>query len=241
MPPASVKDQIKKLVELQSYDAEIYNFNVVLKEKPLELEALKNAFESSKIKLKGLEDKLKTVQVERKGKELEMQSKEEAIAKASAQLSTLKTNKEYHAKQSEIESIKADKSLIEEAILRNYDEADAVTALIDKEKSALANAEQVYLSQKKEIENDVKELQEKLAQLDVKRKVIIPEIDKNSLSRYERILEHSEGLAIVPIKSNACGGCYMNIPQQAVNELKMHDHLVYCEMCARIIYLEDDL
>ena len=242
MPQVSIREQVKKLVDLQAIDVEIYNFKKELKEKPLFIEELKNRYEESKTGLKKLEEKIKNIQVVRKSQELELQAKEESIAKANAQLSSLKTNKEYHAKQAEIESINADKSIIEEKILLLFDEGDEVNKLIDQEKQKVAQAEKVYLTQKKEVDDSIVEIQEKVKGLNIQRQQITPEIDKSHLVRYERILENKQGLAIVPVlKNNSCGGCFMNIPQQVVNDIKMHDRFISCEMCARILYLEDDL
>ena len=241
MPQVSIKDQVKKLVDLQTIDTEIYRFKTELQEKPANLEEIRLKYESKKAGLKALEDKLKTIQVDRKGKELELQSREGDILKANATLMQLKTNKEYQAKLVEIESIKADKSIIEEKILISYDESDKVAAEIEKEKKFLAEEERKYLEEKKQVEEIVRDLSEKVKIREMKRSQGTVEIDKNNLARYERILENKKGLAIVPVKGNSCGGCFMNIPDQTINEIKMHDKLIYCEMCARILYLEDDL
>ncbi len=241
MPQVSIKDQLKKLVELQAIDAERYRHKVELEEKPAALEELRKAFEEKKVNLKSLEDRSKTIQVDRKSKELELQAKEGEIAKSNAQLSLLKTNKEYQAKMAEIESFKADKSIIEEKILLLYDSGDIINSEIAKEKSILAEEEKNYLNQKKIVEDAVKEIEEKLKVLEMKRSQVSPEIDKANLNRYERVLENKKGLAIVPVKGNSCGGCFMNVPEQSINEIKMHDKLTFCEMCARILYLEDDL
>ena len=241
MPQVSIKDQLKRLVEIQAIDSEIYALRKNLLEKPLLVEGLRQKFEEKKAGLKSLEDKLKNLQVERKAKELELQVKEGDITKSNTQLFSLKTNKEYQTKLAEIESFKADKSVIEEKVILLSDETDAVAAEIDKEKKFLAEEERKYLQQKKETEDEVKALQDKLAVLDAKRKQISPEVDKVFLSRYERILENKEGLALVPVVGSACGGCFMNTPPQVINEIKMHEKLVSCEMCARILYLEEDL
>ena len=86
----NLKDQIRKLVDLQVMDEEIFRFKRELREKPAELEALKAEFESKKVKLKALEDKLKTIQVAQKELELDLKAKEEGIAKADGSLSLLK-------------------------------------------------------------------------------------------------------------------------------------------------------
>lgn len=105
---SSVKDQIKKLVELQKLDEEIYGFKDLLVQLPVQINALIEGFEAQKAKLKALEQQLKDVLLARKEKELELKVKEEAIAKAKAALSTIKKNIEYTAKLSEIEHLKAE-------------------------------------------------------------------------------------------------------------------------------------
>src|SRR5271167_1429616 len=130
----NLKDQIRKLVELQIMDEEIFRFKRDLREKPAELEALKNEFESKKAKLKVLEDKLKAIQVIQKELELDLKIKEEGIAKAEASLSLLKTNKEYQARLLEIENMKADKSIVEEKILLGYDVVEVARKALDAEK-----------------------------------------------------------------------------------------------------------
>lgn len=241
MAQVSIKDQVKKLVDLQTIDAEIYRFKKDLEEKPAFIAQLQGAFEEKKASLKALEERLKTLQLNHKTLEIELQTKEGDITKTNAQLSQLKTNKEYQAKLTEIEGIKADKSIVEEKILLMYDEIDGIKGDIAKEKNILAEEEKKFFGQKKEIEDAIKEIEEKVKILTMKRSQILPEVDKNSLSRYERILQNKKGLAIVPVKGNSCGGCFMNVPEQVINDIKMHDKLILCEMCARILYLEDDL
>ena len=241
MPQATILDQIRTLVELQRLDEEIYHYRKELKEKPAYLSAINAQFETKKTGLKNLEEKLKHLVVARKSLEVDLQSKEDAISKANAQLSLLKTNKEYTAKMNEIESLKADKSLVEEKILLSYDEADNLSALINKEKSVVEQEEKKYLDQKKQIDNSLKEFEDKIKTLEVQRNRITPDVAKINLERYEKILVNKQGMAIVPVLGNACGGCFMNVPPQVVNDIRTHDRLILCERCARILYLQEEL
>ncbi|MDP8212516.1 MAG: C4-type zinc ribbon domain-containing protein [Candidatus Zapsychrus exili] len=239
MSEISIKDQVKKLVKLQKIDGKIYNFKKELEVKPAFIEELKEQFELKKETLKNLEEKFKNIQLHRKQKELDLQGKEDEITKSNTQLSQIKTNKEYTAKITEIESIKADKSIIEEDILLSYDEADAASVEIEKEKQNVDQEEKNYLNKKKEVEYYVVEIKSKVSELEAEKEVIVPEIDKDSLLRYERILRHKEGLAVVSVNGQVCGGCYMNLKPQTINEVKIADTIVECDMCSRILYFED--
>lgn len=232
---------MKKFVELQKFDGEIYHLKRKLKENPLTIHELQQEFEKEKSKLHALEAQLKAVLLDRKQKELELRSKEDEIIKTNAQLSQIKTNKEYAAKIAEIENIKADKSIFEEKILVSYDEGDAVNAEIEKEKKIVAEHERKFLSKRKEIEEDTQVSEGQLAALNTQRKQMLTGLEGSFLRQYERTLEHKDGLAIVALDGVTCGGCYMNVTQQKINLIKMHEEIVTCDMCTRILYLEDDL
>ncbi len=241
MTTVSIKDQLRKLVELQEIDTQIYEHKKQLREKPAHLQELKEIFELKKAHLNEMQDKLKKTQVGQKDMEGQLQAREQEIAKANSVLPQLKTNKEYQAKISEIEHIKADQSILEEKVLMTFDEIDAINGEINKEKEVLAQKEKEYLAQKKEVEDEVRLLEDKVKVLNNKRVQLTPEMDANILERYEKVLKNKEGLALVPVRNNSCNGCYMNVTAQMLNEIKMYERIVSCEMCARILYLEEDL
>ncbi len=241
MSEVSFREQIRKLVDLQKIDEEIYRYKKELSECPKQLQDLSVRFEEKKQKLKNLEDKTKVKQLERKEREVDLQAKEGEIAKANNHLSQLKTNKEYKAKLTEIESLKADKSLIEEKILILFEETDKIQAELAQEKNILAEQEKKYAAEKKQIEDLAKELEERIKVSENKRKQSAVGIDSAVLNRYEWILSGKDGLAMVAIKGTSCSGCYMSVPPQQVNEIKKHAELIFCEMCARILYIEEDL
>ena len=241
MTTISIKDQLKRLIELQTIDIDVYRFKMQLREKPAEVEALKVEFESKKARLKQLEEELKNIQVAQKGHEGDLKVKEEAIVKADGQLSQLKTNKEYTAKLLEIENIKADKSIIEEKILIGFDLIENARKALEAERMVVAAYEKDFTVQKKQIEDDMAVAADQMKVKQSQRSRLTPDVRPDVLARYERILENKEGLAIVPMVKHACGGCYMNLTEQRINEIRRHDQVVTCDMCARMLYLPDEL
>ncbi|MDE1919997.1 MAG: hypothetical protein KGJ09_01100 [Candidatus Omnitrophica bacterium] len=237
----NLKDQIRKLVELQVVDEEIFRFKRELRDKPAELDVLKTEFESKKNRLKGLEDKLKTIQVSQKELELDLKAKEEGIAKADASLNLLKTNKEYQARLLEIENLKADKSLVEEKILLGYDEVDAAKRSVEAEKALVAQYEKDFAAAKKKFDDEMLVIADQLKVKVSQRDRILPSVRPDYLSRYERILNNKDGLGIVKVVDHACGGCFMHLTEQVINELKKYEEIVTCDQCARMLYLADEL
>jgi predicted nucleic acid-binding Zn-ribbon protein len=237
----NIKEEVAKLVLLQNIDKKIFDLK---KEKalcPEKVDALQKDFEAKKSHLKNLEDERQKLALKQKQKELDLGAKEDGIKKVQGQLGQLKTNKDYQTKLSEIESLKADKSLIEEDVLKLMEEIDAARPVIEKEKQALGEEEKEFTAQKNEVLSRQKDIDAQLAALDDERKICASSVDKRILGRYEHILPAKEGVALVPVVQNSCQGCFMHVPHQVVNEIKMHEHLITCEVCSRILYLEEDV
>jgi predicted nucleic acid-binding Zn-ribbon protein len=237
----SIKEQLKKLVDIQKLDFDIYALKRDLEEKPAKVDELKANFETKKATLKQLEEKLKSVQVDQKNFELDLKQKEDLIVKADQSLGLLKTNKEYQAKLYEIENFKADKSIIEEKLLLLFDDIEEVRKKFDQEKAVVAQEEKKYLEQKKQVDDEIAVIKDRVRVLESQRSQLLPGIHPDYLHRYDKILQNKDGLAIVPIKNQACGGCFMHVTEQLFNNIKMHDQIVYCDQCARMLYIEEDL
>ncbi len=241
MASPNIKEELIKLVSLQDIDKKIYDLKKEKAGQPVAIEAIRQDFETKKEKLKSIEESRQKSQLKQKEKEMALAEKEEGIKKSQGQLGQLKTNKEYHAKLAEIESLKADKSIIEEEILVAMDEIDALKNAIDAEKKNLEGEEKSFNEKKNTILARGKEIDGLLSDLEGKRKILSDSVDKQILQRYEHILHGKEGLALVKVQNTSCGGCFMTVPHQVINEIKMHERLITCDMCARILYLEDDI
>ena len=234
--PTAINEQIKILVELQKIDGEIYALKKELKAHPEEQKVIDQAFAKKKAHLKAAEEDLKAVQMKQKQKEGDLASREEKIAKLQGQLYSLKSNKEYSAMELEIKGHKADKSLLEEDILRMLDAVDQAKTSAAKEKDLLAGEEKEYRAACDVLKKQAAGIEAKMQELQEKRKAYVPNVEAKLLSQYERILKGLEGLALVPVVHNSCGGCHMELPPQVVNETQAHDKWIVCESCARILY-----
>jgi predicted nucleic acid-binding Zn-ribbon protein len=239
LPVTDLKQQLSNLVRLQTIDSEIYALKFEKESKPQEINSLEASFEEKKLHLAALEKSLLDFQKQRKENELELGTKEESTKKLQTQLYSLKTNKEYQTMLQQIEEAKADGSVIEDKILELFEQADKVKTEIDQEKQKLIQEERVFLEQKKNIEDRIKEIDDRLAQLDGQRKQVTPDIDTKILNQYDRILSNRDGLAIVTVKDNSCQGCNMFVPPQVINLIKMYERIITCEVCNRMLYIEE--
>jgi predicted nucleic acid-binding Zn-ribbon protein len=152
------------------------------------------------------------------------------------QLYQLKSNKEYQAMEMEIKGGRADKSVLEEEILKLFDAVDDAKKKLAKEKEALAAEEKKFKDEIAVVDKEIADLQQKISVTEENRKQYLPNIDPKILGQYERLLKNRDGLALVPVKGGSCSGCNMELPPQMVNEVHANDKLIYCESCARILY-----
>jgi uncharacterized protein len=235
-----LQSQLQNLVALQKVDAEIYGLKREKDAQPEMIKALEAAFEEKKQNLAALDKNYLDLQKQKKERELELGSKEEATKKLQAQLFQLKTNKEYQTMVQQIDDSKSDASVIEDKILALMDAIDQAKLDTEKEKAVLQQEEKVMNEEKKKIQDKGKEIDDRLAQLEGQRKQITPNIDQKLLPQYQRILDNRDGLAIVSVKDNSCGGCNMHVPPQVINLIKMYERIITCEVCNRMLYIDDE-
>jgi len=239
MTTVNMQEQIKMLIELQELDRELFDRKIILDGIPGRIKDLDDGLQRESETLKSLEEELKKLQLQRKEREVELESKEQVIKKYQAQLYQVKTNQEYTALEKEIGSVKADGSLLEEEIIKLLDSMDDKEKNISKEKETIEEEKKKVNEEKNKIDVLGKAAKAEYDSLSNKRSEFAKNLDKVILSKYERILRSKNGLAVVPVSGGACGGCNMNLPPQVINEAKLRVDLRFCENCTRILYVEE--
>ncbi len=239
MPQIDLKSQLNNLIHAQALDSEIYSLVREKQAQPEEIKALEAVFESKRQQLLVLEKAVLDLQKQKRDEELNLSVKDESSKKLQGQLFQLKTNKEYQTMLQQINGCKADSSVIEDKILQIMVQMDKAKSDIDKEKQSLQEQEKIFNAEKNKVQVRVKVIDDRLSQLNAQRKQAILNIDPKVVAQYERILVNRDGLAIVTVKNNSCQGCNMFVPPQVINLVKMYEHIVFCEMCNRILYIDD--
>lgn len=235
----SVQDQLGILKQLQEVDARLYHLTQERQAKPLLIDELHTHLAAQRQRLTELEEQSKTLQTQHKTQELDLGSREEKIKKLQAQLFQVKTNKEYTAMQKEIEGAKADNSLLEETIIGLLEQIDQTQAQLQQAKADWQQREAQTRQDVQRIEGEMTALDQQLRQIEADRQRLLPSLDAAILQQYERILRSRNGLALVPVVGEACGGCHMALPPQIINEAAQEQRLVTCGSCARLLYVDE--
>jgi len=237
--PINLDEQIKLLVELQGLDSHIFRIEARLEAIPEDMKRMDEMFLKNTVNLKNLEDNVKTLLLKRKEKEGELEAKEQSVNKFHSQQNLVKTNKEYTALEGEIGRAKADGSVLEEDILKIFDQIDAENKKVSVEKESLKGEEAKLGQEKKKLADESNSLKSESEKLKAARGELAAKVDRMILPKYERLIKGRDGLAITTVSNAACQGCFRVLPPQVLNEIRLKQNIVFCEHCARIIYIEE--
>ncbi|MFQ5952228.1 MAG: zinc ribbon domain-containing protein [Candidatus Omnitrophota bacterium] len=233
-------EQLDKLKKLQEIDVEVYHLKSKKEAIPVRIDEINRTIEERKTNMNTAEEELKTLQVAQGEKETEMAANEEKIKKHEGELYQIKSNKEYQALLQEIESIKADVSLLEEDIINLLDQIESAKGKREQEKKVFEEEKQTLNKEQGDIKTEEKKIDQRLSELENKRKESVQGVDSGILARYEKILELRGGIALTKVDGEVCGECSMTLRPQIINEAKLKKSPVFCENCSRILYAEGE-
>jgi uncharacterized protein len=178
--------------------------------------------------------------------ELELKSRDEHIAKFRAALNVAKSNKEYSAILTELNTSKADNSKLESQVLdlmKNIETDEAGCAemgqQIDQQKEQLNRV-------RKETEVKAAEYEKQIGEIQVEWDNAAESIPPDALEMFKRVADTYDGEAIavaeqqgIKNQSYSCGGCFMGLTAETVNQLMTNDEIIRCSNCSRILVLKD--
>lgn len=232
----SVEEKLKALFELQLIDSKIDKLRIIRGELPLEVQDLEDV-------VAGLETRFETYSAESKDLEQQVIEKQNAIKdhkanikKYEAQLGKVKNNREYDAITKEIEFQNLEIQLCEKRT-KEY------KAIIGAKEDFLSKAEEDLKDKKKDLKVKKSELDEIIEETQKEEEDLMIESEKRGkviearlINAYRRIRSNSRnGLAVVPIERDACGGCFNKIPPQRQLDIKTHKKIIVCEHCGRVL------
>ncbi len=232
----NLKETLEQLYLLQQQDVKIFASQKDIDEMPKIIEKKQKALEAVKADFENKKSQYVKLNSLKKEKEALLDSKEAAIAKHTADLNTIKSNDMYKTCLLEIEKAKADKSVVEDEILKLLDD-------IAKEQENLKGYEQESKTKEAEINKEIEEAKNKIEeakknieQTKKDRDEFAKGIDANILSQYERIRESRDGQGIALISGESCGGCNVMLRPQLIVQATKCKELVYCDNCSRILF-----
>ena len=236
MQDLTIEEKLQNLYELQQIDTEIDKIRTLRGELPLEVQDLED-------ELAGLETRLENLKVELTEfdkviaqRQIDINTANEAIKKYSEQLDNVRNNREYDALTKEIEFQKLEIELQEKRI-REAQKAKVEKDELMTETSKRYEDKTIDLKAKKAELNDIiEETHKDEENLIAKSKQLAEKIDERLLTAYRRIRGNARnGLAVVTVDRDACGGCFNKIPPQRQLDIRSRRKIIVCEYCGRIL------
>lgn len=236
-----MQESLMSLMKLQIVDKDLHELEQLKVDIPAQLEALKAEQAAAEQKLAEQEEHVASLEKDRRQHERDLETVQEQIQKYQGQLHSVKTNKEYDALQNEIQAQKAVISTHEDAILQLMTETEEAGTALETAKGDLESTLNRITEESGKLEATLATADENIAVKQDERNRIAMHIDDSVINTYNRIRRKLRGLAVVPIKKGACGGCFNVIPLQVVAEVRKKIRLVTCEGCGRILLIDDQV
>ena len=232
----SVEEKLKALYDLQCVDSEIDQLRIVRGELPVEIQDLEDEIVRLEARLEKFEEEKSTLKSDQKDKKVAIKNSEELIVRYKKQLENIKNNREFTSLTKELEFQELEIELYEKKIKE-------IKAKILMKDEVIASTTEPLNEKKEDLEGKKSELAEITAETEKEEKVLIKKskssqkkIDDRLLSSYEKIRGSvRNGLALVSVDRDACGGCFNKIPPQRQLDIKLHKKVIVCEHCGRIL------
>lgn len=232
----TVEEKLKTLFQLQTTLSQIDEKRALRGELPLEVEDLENEVEGLNVRLDKINQEIEDLTKAVSQRSADIEEAKASVERYKSQLETIGSNREYDAltKEIDFQNLEIDlcsKKIREAQNLINTRQIDRekVTDMIDERERDLED-------KRGELEEIMQETREEEEILKVKAKDYEMKIETRLLQSFKRIRKNARnGLGIVYVQRDACGGCFNKIPPQRQLDVKMHKKIIVCEHCGRIL------
>ena len=237
-----VEEKLRSLYELQQIDSQIDRIRVVRGELPLEVRDLEDEVAGLETRVNNLTQEMNTLEEQITEKKNVMKDAAGMIKKYEGQQGKVRNNREFDSLTKEIEFQNLEIQLAEKRIKEFKAQIAAKKELFDASQATLTERQNDLKAKKEELEDIVSETKKDEEELLERSKSAETKIEPRLLNAYKRIRSNvRNGLGVVPVERDACGGCFNKIPPQRQLDIRMHKKIIVCEHCGRILVDADFL
>lgn len=232
----SVEDRLKALYDLQTVESSIDKIRTLRGELPLEVQDLEDEIEGLETRISNLDGEVKGLNDAILGKKNEIKEAGLLIKKYEAQQMNVRNNREFDSLSKEMEFQKLEIELCEKRIREFTADLKSKKEVGESSKQLLEDRKADLAAKKKELDEIVGETQVEEERLMAKSKEIAGNVSERLLTAFKRIRKNAQnGLAVVSVERDACGGCFNKIPPQRQMDIASRKKIIVCEYCGRIL------
>ncbi|RQO32378.1 hypothetical protein DBR32_01880 [Taibaiella sp. KBW10] len=232
----SIEEKLVAVLSLQKIDSKIDELQTLKGELPMEVKDLEDDVEGLQTRINNVDAEITTINDYITSRKDAKQEAEALIAKYEKQQDNVKNSREFEAITKEIEMQNLEMRLCDKNV------KDALVELQEREtvknqNLSLIEAKKEMLAQKQEeLEKIIKETEKEESALAERSEAAKEKVDARLFGAYERIRQsYKNGLAVVPVLRDSCGGCFNIIPPQRQTEIMQRKKIIVCEHCGRIL------
>lgn len=233
---SAVRKKLVSLYTLQLIDAQIDKIRNIRGELPLEVQDLEDEIEGLETRISKFNQEISDLQMEITHKQNSIKDSQELVKKYEAQQMNVRNNREYDSLSKEIEYQSLEIQLAEKKIKEvevSIQGKKEMLEISEKELEERRNDLDIKNSELKDIVEETQKEEQHLRDRSVDQE---QNIDDRMLSAYKRIRNNARnGLAVVPVERDACGGCFNKIPPQRQLDIRLNKKIIVCEYCGRIL------
>ncbi len=232
----SVEQRLKSLYELQTILSEIDRIKTIRGELPLEVKDLEDQIAGLNTRIENFSREIAELEAAVKAEREKILSCQSLITRYNEQMDNVRNNREYDLLHKEVEFQSLEIELAQKHINDHSRAIENRSADIDATRQRLDDMEHILGEKRSELDEIVGETRQEEETLRGKAKQIEEKIDERTLTAFKRIRKNARnGLGIVYVQRDACGGCFNRIPPQKQMEIRMHKKVIVCEYCGRIM------
>ena len=232
----SIEEKLSALVLLQKVDCKLDEIQVLKVELPMEVKDLEDEIEGLHARQTRVEEEINGIQEFIAQKKEGIKDAEALVKKYEKQSDNVKNNREFEAINKEIEMQTLEIKLCEKHIKDATEEIAEKARQLELAKKAVANKEGHLVGKKGELEKIISETEKEEKHYNKDAENARKHADERLLTSYDRIRKnYRNGLAVVAVERDSCGGCFHAIPPQKQSEIKLRKKIMVCENCGRIL------
>ncbi|HEY8387896.1 MAG TPA: C4-type zinc ribbon domain-containing protein [Parasegetibacter sp.] len=236
----SVEEKLTSLIALQKIESKLDEIQILKGELPMEVSDLEDEIQGLHARQTRIEEEINGVQEFINSKKETIKEAEALVKKYEKQSTNVKNNREFEAINKEIELQQLEIKLAEKHIRDATEEVAEKIKHLEAAKKQLASKESVLKHKKEELDKIVASTEKEENQYRKHSESAREKVDPRLLHSYDRIrANYRNGLAVVPVVRDACGGCFNAIPPQRQSEIRQHKKIIVCESCGRILVDSD--
>lgn len=232
----TIEEKLKALYELQTVASEIDKIKTLRGELPLEVQDLEDEIVGLDTRIEKNKSDIAQVEAEIAGKKIEIEEAKMLIAKYEEQQNNVRNNREYDFLSKEIEFKKLEIELAEKKIKEFMVDEKLKKEELEEAASFIEERKEDLKQKKAELDEIVSETKQEEEKMREHAKEIEEKIEPRLLTAFKRIRKNARnGLAVVYVERDACGGCFNKIPAQRQLDIRLRKKIIVCEYCGRIL------